>query len=402
MSINSNTKSFTEFTEGILTLEKSPLHDTLKSLSNPDNLSFGLGLPNKNFFPSEAFTELATKLFDNRSVYQYQDPIRELKKMIVDIMKVRGVDCNENQVVLTHGAQQGVNLLVHLLLPQGGKVITEDIVYAEFMRIIKPYNPDHITVPIDFEEGIDLDALEKLLQSGLRPSLIYNISSGHNPLGINLSAYKKERLAQLARKYSFPIIEDDPYGFLNYDGKNHIPTRSYDADWVFYVGSFSKILAPSFRTGWIIAPEHVVEKLNALKEISDLNTATISHHLILSYLQNYDIFQHINKINLEYASRRDTMINAIKTYFPSTTKFHSPDNGMFLWVQLQEDIDTLELLKKSVEEEKVAFLPGEVFCAKGLEKTKNCMRLNFTNFSHEQIQDGIARLGKSIEKYLSK
>ncbi|QFG00396.1 PLP-dependent aminotransferase family protein [Psychrobacillus glaciei] len=389
-----------DFSEKFSHLQRSALQNTLIELRNPENLSFGLGLPNTKLFPSESFSKIGQELLNERKYFQYESPSLDLKKMIVKIMEKRGVECNENQILLTHGAQQGVSLLVNLLLSNQGTVVSEEIIFTEFLQTIKPYNTKLISVPSTDAEGIDVDALEDLLSNGLQPSLLYTISNGHNPLGINLSFEKKKKLALLAKKYSFPIIEDDPYGFLNYDGTDHSPLRSFENDWIFYVGSFSKILAPSLRTGWVVAPENIIDKLDILKDSSDLNTSTLSQHLISKYLKENDIFEHIDKINEEYSALRNTMVRAINSHFPSSIEFEIPSNGMFIWVRLPNEVNSLDLLKLTLSEVKVAFLPGEVFCATNPLIAKNCIRLNFTNFSHDQIETGIELLGSTIKKYI--
>jgi 2-aminoadipate transaminase len=212
-------------------------------------------------------------------------PGEQIKQSVVQIMAQRGVICSPEQVFLTSGAQQGMSLLSRLLLDRHAPIVVEETIYSGILQAVEPLQPRILSVPTHPETGMDLDAVEAHLISGQRPAFMYAISDGHNPLGVSLSLEKRQRLVEIARRYGVPILEDDAYGFLCYDGEPLPPLRALEPDWVFYIGSFSKILAPALRVGWVILPEALVPVLSALKEGSDINTATFSQRTVAAYLE---------------------------------------------------------------------------------------------------------------------
>src|SRR5438876_2694463 len=235
---------------------QSTIQQLLAVATQPGILSFALGLPAAELFPSAAYGRAAAHVLATQPhALQYGMPCEPLKHTIVQLMARRGVVCRPEQIFLTNGAQQGMSLLSRLLLDSHALVLVEETVYSGILQAIEPLQPKLLTVPVDPETGMDLDAVEAYVGSKHRPAFIYAISDGHNPLGVSLSLEKRRRLVELARRYGVPILEDDAYGFLCYDGESLPPLRALESDWVFYIGSFSKILAPALRTGWLIVPE---------------------------------------------------------------------------------------------------------------------------------------------------
>jgi 2-aminoadipate transaminase len=379
-------------------LKESTIQEMLTLLARPGLLSFALGLPAAELFPKEAFAQATAQVISADPVaFQYQPTLRPLKTHIVELMRQRGVACREEQVFVTTGAQQAMNLLVHLLLDPGGQVLAEAIIYSGFQQAIAPFQPEILTVPTDLESGIDVAAVEALLADGARPAFIYAMSEGHNPLSVSMSAQKRTRLVELARQYRVPILEDDAYGFLSYNEQSLPPLRALDDQWVFYLGSFSKILMPALRVGWLVVPEELIEKLGIVKEASDINTSTFTQRAIAAYLDAGHLPAHLRRLRDEYRARRDAMHEAMLRHFPKTARWQKPSNGMFFWVELPSDVDTGAILKTAVESENVAFIPGHAFAVDGRHGA-NCMRLNFSNCSPERIEDGIARLGRVLHQ----
>ena len=359
-------------------------------------ISFALGLPSSQLFPISALEKsMINCLHEDNSNFQYAPPSKELKRQIVSIMKERGVFCREAQVFLTTGGQEGISLLAKLFLNQNDQVIVEKLIYPGFMLAIKPFELDIITVNTR-DSGIDINELEQHLKAGIRPKFIYIIADGHNPLAINMPLPARLKLVALAKKYKIPIIEDDPYGFLYYE-KPTLPLRSINSDWVFYISTFSKILMPSLKVGWMIVPENLIDKLNIIKEATDLNTATFSQRILADFLAQNQLNGHLDKLRIKYKAQRDVMIGALRKYFPQNTQYKVPNNGMFIWVELEKDIDTCQLLNISLKKYGVAFMPGEVFSSDKKLKARNTMRLNFTYCNSEQIIEGIQKLGELIE-----
>lgn len=376
---------------------QSTIQDMLAVTAQPGILSFALGLPAPELFPTETFAKVAMQVLASEPrALQYGPPWQALKTHIVALMAQRGVVCREEQVFLTTGAQQGMSLLARLLLNSRGPVLLEETIYSGLQQAVEPLQPTLLTVPTDSETGMDVDAVASLLEHQAPPAFIYAISDGHNPRGVSMSLEKRHSLVELARHYHVPIIEDDAYGLLWYDKVAIPPMRALEEDWVFYLGSFSKILAPALRVGWIIAPKTLLPKLSALKEASDIDTATFTQRTIAAYLATGHLSGHLMKLRQAYGTRRDVMLHALHSYFPQEARWHKPSSGVFIWVELPPEVDTGEVLKVAVERERVAFLPGHAFGVGGSRHAAHCMRLNFSNCNIERIEDGIARLARIL------
>jgi 2-aminoadipate transaminase len=387
-------------------MKRSVLRQMLAVVSHPGILSFAGGLPAAELFPTVEYAEALQQVIaeDNRSL-QYGPPFRPLKGHIVNLMGQRGVSCSEEQVFITTGAQQALNVLANLFLNHGGSVIIEELVYSGILQAIASRQPCILTVPTDLEEGMDVEAVEAHLLRGERPAFLYAISEAHNPLGVSLSSDRQQHLIQLARHYGFPIVEDDPYGFLRYEAEAALPMRALDPEWVFYVGSFSKILAPALRLGWMIVPEMLLPKLTVIKEAYDLESSALIQRSVSAYLDAGYLPAHLQRLREAYRVRRDAMLAAIKNYFPIGARWTRPTGGMYIWVELPGQVNTAELLWTAVDEYQVAFIPGMAFWA-GAGTTESasggladhCMRLNFSNCSPEMIDEGIGRLGQLLHR----
>lgn len=381
--------------------KRSALQDMLVASTRPDLLSFALGLPAPELFPADAMARATEDtLRTSPRALQYGPPFEPLKRHIVSLMKLRGVECGPEQVFLTTGAQQGLSLLVRLALDPGATVLVEERTYTGFQQALAPSGARVLTVPTDLQTGMDVAAVEDLLRRGERPALIYSVTDGNNPLAVSLSLEKRRRLAELARRFRVPVIEDDPYGFIYYDDTPPPPLRAFEAEWVWYAGTFSKILAPALRTGWLVVPEALVPHLAIIKEASDIDMAPLSQRVISAYLDTGQLPGHVAGLRCEYARRRDAMLGALRASFPTSARWHEPRAGLFIWVELPEAVDSEELLRNSIEHEKVAFIPGHDFDVRPGASARNCIRLNFTNATLEQIEEGIARLGRAVRSQM--
>lgn len=391
------------------TMKRSVLRQMLAVVSRPGILSFAGGLPDPTLFPVQEYAKAtATVLAEDRLALQYGPPYAPLKEQIVGLMAQRGVVCSAEQIFLTTGAQQALNIMARLLLNPGGQVIIEELVYTGIQQVLAPYQPDILTVPTDLVQGIDVDAVEAHLKRGARPAFLYAITEAHNPLGVSISPARQQQLVALSRTYGLPIVEDDPYGFLRYEDTFVPALRGRDDRWVFYVGSFSKILAPALRLGWMVVPESLLTKLTVIKEAYDLETSAFIQRSVAAYLTAGHLPAHVAHLRQEYSTRRDAMLAALERHFPDGAVWTRPQAGMFIWVELPQHVDTAELLWQAVEEEQVAFIPGQAFCAEsgsttaiGGRRADNCLRLNFSNCTPEKIEEGIARLGKVLRRALS-
>ena len=379
------------------TIKRSALQEMLAAASRPGVISFALGLPAPELFPINEYEQaVAAVLGSDPRALQYQPPFAPLKSQIVELMRGRGVRCREEQVFLTAGAQQGMNLLVRLLLEPGGQLLMEEVIYPGFQQLVEPFAPDLLLVSTDAEEGMNVDEVEAVLKKGRRPSFIYVIPDGHNPLGVSLSRRKREKLVDLASSYGVPIIEDDAYGFLHYDGPLDPPLRAMDEDWVFYVGSFSKILAPALRVGWIIVPEKLMRPLSVIKEATDIDTATFSQRTVSTYLAAGHLPDHLARLRQEYRIRRETMSDALLEHFPAQSQWQKPKSGLFMWVELPGGLDAGELLQHALKKEQVAFVPGGAFSVNTRWSQRQSLRLNFSHCAPPQIEEGVIRLARAI------
>jgi 2-aminoadipate transaminase len=371
------------------------LREIMDLASRPGVLSLAHGLPAAELFPREALAAAAARVLADPAALQYGPPCRALKSRIVELMAARGVSCSEEQIFLTSGAQQGMDLVNRLLVEPGQPVVMEWAVYDGIQFAARSRSPEILTVSSDPAAGIDVDEVESLLARGIRPAYIYVIPAGHNPLGATLSLAARQRLAGLASRHRVPVLEDDVYGFLSY-GETLPPLRAFEEEWVFYLGSFSKILAPALRAGWLVVPARLTARLALHKHAADLDTPSLSHPIIAAYLEAGHLPAHLETVRAEYRRRRDAMLAALRAHFPSEARWHCPDAGMFVWIELPSGLDAADLLLPAVEEERVAFCPGVTFCAGDPGRCTRCMRLSFTNHPPERIEEGIGRLGKML------
>jgi 2-aminoadipate transaminase len=373
-------------------MKQSPLREIHTLLSRPGLLSFALGMPAAELFPVAAYARAARHVLrTDPEALQYGLPLRRLKSHVVGLMARRGVACTEAEVFITSGAQHAMSLLGQLLVAPGASVVTEEMAYDGMLNALRPLQPRVRTVPSDVATGMDVEALEALLASGERPALVYTIPEGHNPLGASMPADARRRLVEAAARHGVPVIEDDAYGLLGYDDAPAPALRTLDPRWTLYVGSFSKIMAPALRAGWIVAPEPLVQRLSILKQGSDLDVCSFAQRSLAAFLDREDLDAHLARLRQVYGARRDALLAALAAHFPAEARWSCPRAGIFAWVQVP-GADTTALLRRAVEEAGVAFVPGRAFCAQGGTRGGDALRLNFSRPSVEQIHDGIQRL----------
>lgn len=397
--LSDSNRSDQRLARSIAAMTQSGLREVMKLSSRPGVLSLAVGLPATELFPNEALAEAAAHLLQtDPGCLQYGIPYQPLKAQIVELMATRGVRCTERQIFLTTGAQQSMDLLTRLLLDPGGQVLFEEAVYDGIQIAVRLAEPEILNVATNPVTGIDVDQVELLLTSGYCPAFLYVISDGHNPLGVSIPLENRHRLVELARRFRVPILEDDTYGFLYYEEKPAAPLRAFEEDWVFYLGSFSKILAPGLRAGWLVIPEPLIPRLSALKHSTDLDTASFSQRIISTYLNSGHFPSHLSTLRAEYRRRRDAMLAGLAAYFPPQVSWNQPASGMFVWAELPAGMDALELLRFAVETEQVAFCPGVCFYSANQPRTNRCLRLSFANSPPEKIEQAIQRLGRAISK----
>lgn len=386
------------FPNWIQNLKKSDLQKALSTTSKSDIISFSLGRPANELLTLPGIKDDNFELLTLLSAenLQYSPPCLTLKSHIVNLINEKGVKCCPEEIFLTTGAQQAMTLLTKLFVSPRDTILVDQLTYPGFIQVAEAAHANLIPAPL--RSKIDLEEkFKSILEHNQKPKIIYTMSEGHNPLGVSMNKQQRSDLSNLAAHYRIPIIEDDAYGFLNYDTVIDSAIKSYWNEGVFYVGSFSKILAPSMRVGWIVTSPSIIEKLEILKEGLDINTSTLGQRLISHLFSNGHMKEHISKLRMEYKNKRDIMDESLKKYIPEL-EFDLPNSGFFIWGKLSPSINTDILFKLAIEE-KVSFLPGSAFEVGINSETKNYLRLSFGFCPKELIETGVKRLAKAIHRY---
>ncbi|HBE78617.1 MAG TPA: aspartate aminotransferase [Firmicutes bacterium] len=381
------------------TVQRSFIREILKVTEDPEIISFAGGLPNPRFFPKAEIAEAAAKVLtdDGGAVLQYSttEGYRPLREFIASRYKQKGIRVKPENILITNGSQQGLDLVGKVFLDTGDLMLLERPGYLGAIQAFSMFEPIFQGLSMA-EDGVDLSQLASALKR--QPKLFYAIPNFQNPSGISYSAHKRQAVAELIAKSDTVLVEDDPYGELRFMGEEFPLIHKYlaEADWdkSILLGSFSKIVAPGIRLGWICAANEIMDKLIIAKQASDLHSNFLAQRILYQYLLDNDLDGHIVRIRNAYKQQRDLMVQMIAKYFPAEVQYTKPEGGMFLWVTLLQYISTMELFEKALKE-KVAFVPGEAFYTDGTGK--NTLRLNFSNSDPEKISEGIKRLAQAIK-----
>lgn len=387
-----------KFAERMNKVQKSFIREILKVTENPNIISFAGGLPNPLSFPIKEVEEASIKVLNENGsdVLQYSttEGYRPLREYIAQrYFKRFGLKIDADEILITNGSQQGLDLLGKVFLNKDDNVLIERPGYLGAIQAFSIFEPVFNSVPVN-DAGIDIDLLDKSLDM-YRPKLFYTVPNFQNPSGTTYSEENRKAAADILKKYDTILIEDDPYGELRFMGKDLQPVKTYLGDKSVMLGSFSKIVAPAMRLGWICAKGEIMEKLIIAKQAADLHTNYYSQRVVHQFLMDNDIEEHIKKISKLYKGQRDCMVSMIEKYFPEGIKSTKPEGGMFLWVTLPEGISSLELFDLAAKEN-VAFVPGDPFYVN--VKGSNTLRLNYTNSDEKSIEEGIKRLARAIGK----
>jgi len=312
-------------------------------------------------------------------------------------------------VMITSGSQQGLDLIGKLFVNPGDRILTESPTYLGALQAWSAYQADYLTVPVD-DDGLDVGRLEAQLRGG--PKFLYVLPNFQNPSGVTLSLARRRRLVELANHYGAPIVEDDPYGQLRYEGEHLPPIVQIDAELhdcskgeceftgdVLYLSTLSKTLAPGLRIAWVVAPESVIRRLVQMKQGADLHTSTLCQMVAYEVAKDGFLDRHVKTIREVYGERRNAMLGALERHFPEEVRWTKPQGGLFLWITLPEGLDSTHLLKDALEKEKVAFVPGGSFFPRGGGE-RTC-RLNFSHAGPDRIDEGIRRLGNVIKSQIA-
>jgi 2-aminoadipate transaminase len=389
----------------------SVIRELLKLTEEPDIISFAGGLPAPEVFPVKEFHEACDYVLDHFGPQALQYSTTEgylpLRAMIARHTARYSVQVDADNILITSGSQQALDFIGRLFINRGDYVVVESPTYLGALQAWNAYGAQYIPVRAD-ENGMIVDELEAALRIG--PKFIYVLPNFQNPGGSTLSLERRKQLVELADKYGVPIIEDDPYGQLRYEGE-HLPSVVYlDSEYrgpngreahysgnVIYLSTFSKLLAPGLRLAWVIAPPEVIRKLVMTKQAADLHTSSFNQYVAYEVAKGGFLDEHVKTIRATYKERRDVMIEMMEEMFPEGVTWRKPQGGMFLWGILPEEMDAAEVLKHALEK-KVAFVPGASFHPRG--GGANTMRLNFSYSAPELIREGVTRLGTTLKELI--
>jgi len=394
-------------------MKSSIIRELLKYSVQPGMISFGGGVPDPETFPRHELAKIASDIIEEeyKVTLQYSttegDPLlrREYLKLLDHKYGISGL--NEDNIAVTSGSQQALDLIARIFLDEESICAVSSPIYLGAASAFSLRSPNFVNVPLE-DDGMDIDFLEKQLRDLDSKKLMdkfkftYVVSNFHNPAGVTLSLEKRKRLLELAWKYDFYIIEDDPYGALRYEGE-HIPNifKLGDVEHVILLNTFSKVLSPGLRIGTVIGNKYIIRKIVMAKQASDLCSPALTQRLVARYLQKYDVFERLSQTLKLYKSKRDTMMKAFEEYLTEIkdVKWVRPQGGLFSWVKLPEDVDTMDMLKLA-KDNKILYIPGEAFHVDG--EGKNYMRVSFCLPTNEQIIEGTRRLVKVIKEYRSR
>ncbi len=383
-------------------IKASDIREMLKVTEHDGVISFAGGLPAPELFPIGEIEEITRKVLKEQGGkclnYASTEGYIPLKEWIADRMNSRlGTSFDSGDIMITHGSQQALDLSGKVFLDEGDVVLCESPTYLAALGAFRAYGCRFIEIPTDCE-GMIPESLEEVLKTTGRVKLIYVNPEFQNPTGRTWSIARRKRLAELAAEYNVAVIEDNPYGELRFEGEKLPSIKSFDkADCVMYVGTFSKIFCPGFRIGWVAGHRDVIRKYVLVKQGADLQCNPLSQSIIVEYMKNHDIDAHIARIVEVYKRRRDIALDCIAKYFPAGIRFTRPEGGLFIWVELPENISARALLAECLEKG-VAFVPGGSFFPN--ENRENTMRLNFSNMPEDKIAIGLRTIGETLAECL--
>lgn len=389
------------FADRISDVPKSFIREILKVAISPSIISFAGGLPNRNLFPVDDLQQASNRVFETDAAdalqYSTTEGYLPLRKFISERYKnEKGLNIEPKNILITTGSQQGLDLLGKTFINENDRVIIEKPGYLGAIQLFSIYKSRFSTVTLT-NEGLDIEELKKV--SKLRNTkLIYTVPNFQNPSGITYTDKNRQEVADVLRGKPLMLIEDDPYGDLRYSGTDQSSFMHYLPEQTILLGSFSKTVVPSFRTGWIVAPDEIMEKLIIAKQASDLHTNYFTQKLLFEYLSNTNLNEHIEKIKAVYGKQAQAMIESIKRHFPENVEYTLPEGGMFLWVTLPHNISAMELFQEAIKKD-VAFVPGDPFYV-DTKETISTLRLNFSCVDEKTIDAGIQRLGETIKEYI--
>lgn len=384
------------FANRVSNVPQSFIREILKVTSNPNMVSFAGGLPNPSLFPVKEFEQCTASVFKKYGMqalqYAATEGLLPLREFIANRYKQRfDLDISPNQILITNGSQQALDLISKLFISPGDEILIERPGYLGAIQCFSMFEAKMLEVTLN-EDGINTVELEEALMNN-NIKLFYGIPNFQNPTGISYTEEIRKRTASILARYGTILVEDDPYGEIAFTNEIAKPIYSYIPDQTILLGSFSKIVAPGLRLGWMVANPDIIKKATILKQASDLHSGNLSQYILHQFLDTYDLDKHINKIRTQYQQQRNAMLEGLHYHFPFGVKFTRPQGGMFCWLELPEGISARELLQKAIAEN-ILFVPGDTFYASN--PNNRTLRLNFSNIEEEKIDQALMKLGSLI------
>ena len=385
-------------------MRSSAMRDLMEITARPEVISLAGGLPDTSTFSPQSFARQMTKIAQESSAEALQygptEGFETTKECIRQVMRAEGMDPDPDDIMVTTGGQQAIDLMAKALVDPGDVVIAEAPTYPGAVPVFCSYEAETVQIEMD-SEGMRVDLLEETLDrlaaEGRRPKMIYTVPSFQNPAGVTLSLERRRRLVEIARERELLVLEDNPYGLLRYEGEPLPTLYELDGgDYVVYLGTFSKILSPGLRLGWLCAPPPVLAKAVLGKQASDLCTSTLAQYFVDEFFGEGRWREYVGELCDVYRSRRDAMLESLERHFPAGATWSVPEGGLFLWATLPDFIDTTDLLARALREN-VAFVPGVAAFADG-RTGHNSMRLNFSGSTEDEIREGVRRIGTVVSE----
>ena len=387
-------------------MRSSAMRDMMAVTERPEVISLAGGLPDTSTFPPETFAAMAGRVATESCARALQygptEGLGETKACIAEVMAAEGMSVDGDDLIVTTGGQQVLDLVTKTLIDPGDVVVAEAPTYPGAVPVFSSYQAEVVQIEVD-ESGMRVDLLEEALdgleREGRRPKFVYTVPTFQNPAGVTMSLERRRRLVEIARRRELLVLEDNPYGLLRYEGSPEPTLRSLDGGvYVMYLGTFSKILSPGIRLGWIAAPPPVLEKINLGKQAADLCTSTLSQLMVRAYFEEADWQTYVDSLTEIYRARRDTMLDALAEFFPAEAEWTRPAGGLFIWATLPDFIDTTDLLARALRDN-VAFVPGEGAYLDG--RGRSSMRLNFSGSNEDSVREGVRRIGKVVSEQVA-
>jgi 2-aminoadipate transaminase len=393
------------FAERTKVMKSSAMRDLMALTERDDVISLAGGLPDTSTFPADSYASLMSTVAANSCARALQygptEGLAVVKRCVVEVMRAEGIEVDEDEVLVTTGGQQVIDLVCKTLLDPGDVVVCEAPTYPGAVPTFCAYQANVVQVTMD-RDGMRVSELESTLdeleRAGHTPKFIYTVPNFHNPAGVTLSLERRHELVRIASERELLVLEDNPYGLLRYGGAPLPTLRSLDEEFIIYAGTFSKILSPGVRLGWTTAPAPVLAKMNLGKQAADLCSSSISQYFVSAYFESPEPpswEEYVRSLIEIYRRRRDVMLDALAEHFPREAEWTHPEGGLFIWATLPDYIDTTDLLARGLEEH-VAFVPGRAAYVDG--RGGSSMRLNFSGVGVDDIREGIKRLGEVVRE----